>query len=399
MRLSERLAVATAALSFFISTLDTGVVNVALPRLTQVLHVNAALAAWTISAYALALSFTILPFGALGDRFGVIRISAIGFALFALFSIGCALAPTIAWLIAFRALTGVAAAMLQATASSFLSRYVDSARRGSAFGWVSSVLSLGVVLGPSVGGLIVSFASWRWIFLAAVPFGIVGLVANWLLRDERALSAQDTQSVKERLRGVARIIPFAGAIALGAIFIAVFVGSPFELTQEAHLAAWQVGLVLLATSVGATVAARLAGALVQRGRGVATMLAGLAVSAAVACVLLRTPGTQVALFALLLLLFGFGTGSLQTPVIALSLAAFPASAQSRAGALQRFVQNLAIAGGAALCGLLIDRVGTSSIWIFTIGVCVVAIVTIAGLNYAATHAAMKAPRPRASRMS
>lgn len=166
------------------------------------------------------------------------------------------------------------------------------------------------------------------------------------------------QTVKERPRGVARIIPFAGAIALGAIFIAVFVGSPFELTREAHLAAWQVGLVLLAISVGATVAARVAGALVQRGLGVATMLAGLAVSGAVACVLLRTPATDVALL--------------------------------------RFVQNLAISGGAALSGLLIDRVGTSSIWIFTIGVCIVAIVTIAALSFGANRAATKAPPHRAS---
>ena len=397
MRFSERLAVATAALSFFISTLDTGVVNVALPQLTHVLHVNAALAAWTISAYALALSLTILPFGALADRLGVVRISAIGFVLFALFSIGCALAPSIGWLIVFRALTGIAAAMLQATASSFISRYIDSAHRGSAFGWVSAVLSLGVVLGPSVGGLIVSFATWRWIFLAAVPFGIVGLASNWLLRDERELSAADTQAVTERPRGVARIIPFVGAIALGAIFIAVFLGSPFELTREAHLAAWQVGLVLLTASVGATIAARLTGALVQRGRGVATMLAGLAVSGAAACALLRTPGTHVAVFALLMFVFGLGTGSLQTPVIALSLAAFPASAQSRAGALQRFVQNLAISGGAAFCGLLIDRAGISSVWIFTIVVCVAAIVTIIALNYGATRAATKVPRRQASR--
>jgi MFS family permease len=396
MRLSERLAVATAALSFFISTLDTGVVNVALPQLTHVLHVNAALAAWTISAYALALSLTILPFGALADRLGVVRISAIGFVLFALFSIGCTLAPSIGWLIVFRALTGVGAAMLQATASSFISRYVDSAHRGSAFGWVSAVLSLGVVLGPSVGGLIISFATWRWIFLAAVPFGIIGLATNWVLRDERVLSTEDTQAAKDRPHGVARIIPFAGAIALGAIFIAVFVGSPFELTREAHLAAWQVGLVLLTASVGATIAGRSTGALVQRGHGVVTMLAGLAVSGIAAGVLLRTPGTQIGLFAFLMFVFGLGTGSLQTPVIALSLAAFPASAQSRAGALQRFVQNLAISGGAALCGLLIDRAGISSVWIFTVAVCVVAIAAIAALSYAATRGATKASRRRAS---
>jgi MFS family permease len=395
MRFSERLAVVTAALSFFISTLDTGVVNVALPRLTHVLNVNAALATWTISAYALALSLTILPFGALGDRLGVVRISAIGFVLFALFSIGCALAPDIAWLIVFRALTGVAAAMLQATAASFVSRYVGQAHRGSAFGWVSAVLSFGVALGPSVGGVIVSFASWRWIFLAVVPFGIAGFATNWLLRHERVLSAVDIRTEKETPRGAARIIPFAGAIALGALFIAVFVGSAFELTREARLSAWQVGLVLVAWPVASTVAARYAGTMVQRGLGVATMFAGLAVCGTVACALLFTPPTQIALFTFLLFLFGFGTGTLQTPVIALSLAAFPASAQSRAGALQRFVQNLAIAGGAALSGLLIDRTGTASIWIFTIGVCIVAIVTIAALSFGATRAATRAQQHRA----
>jgi predicted MFS family arabinose efflux permease len=397
MRFSERLALATAALSFFISTLDTGVVNVALPQLTRVLHVNATLAAWTISAYALALSLTILPFGALADRLGVVRISGIGFVLFAVFSIGCALAPAIGWLIVFRALTGVAAAMLQATAASFVTRYVEPARRGSAFGWVSAVLSLGVALGPSVGGVIVSFTSWRWIFLAVAPFGVAGFVTNWLIRRERPLNAIDTRTEKETPRGTARIVPFAGAVALGLIFIAVFVGSAFELTREAHLSAWQVGLVLVAWPVASTIAARFAGTLLERGLGLAMMLSALALCGILACALLFTPPPQVALFTLLLFLFGFGTGTLQTPVIALSLAAFPPSAQSRAGALQRFVQNLAIAGGAALSGVLIDRAGTSSIWIFTIAVCVVAIAVIVALSYGSTRGATTASRRQASR--
>ncbi|HEX8806505.1 MAG TPA: MFS transporter [Candidatus Aquilonibacter sp.] len=393
MRFSERLAVLVAALSFFISTLDTGVVNVALPELARALHVSAALVAWTIGAYALALSLAILPFGALGDRLGVVRISACGFVLFALFSFGCAFAPNLAWLLVFRALTGVAAAMLQATASSFVTRYVEQARRGSAFGWVSAVLSLGVVLGPSVGGVIVSFASWRWIFIAAVPFGIVGLVANLLIHDARGLPAERVQSSGTSLHGVG-VLPFIGAIALGATFIAVFIGTPFELTRQAHLAAWQVGLVLFATPIGASVAARVAGPFVQRGLGVTLMIAGLALDGAVAVALFFTPATNVALFALLLLIFGIGSGTLQTPVIALSLAAFPPSAQSRAGAMQRFVQNLAISGGAALCGLLIDRTGAWSVWVFTVGVSVAAVVALALI---ATRAARRAPQLQASR--
>jgi MFS transporter, DHA2 family, methylenomycin A resistance protein len=380
VHISERLAIAAAALSFFISTLDLGIVNVALPQLTRSLHIGASLGAWTISAYAVALSITILPFGRLGDRFGVVRMSVIGFALFALFSIGCTLAPTIAILIVFRALTGIAAAMLQGTAASFVSRYVQGSRRGQAFGWVSAVLSLGAVLGPSIGGFVVTFASWRWIFLAVVPFALAGLVAAGMLRDVRSVPPGDVESARERPRGIARATPFVVAGALGATFIAVFVGSPFELTREAHLPAWEVGLVMLATPLGAAFAARLTGTLVQRGLGVASMVAGLAVDGAAALGLLATPATSLGLFAALLFLFGLGSGAMQTPAIALSLAAFPARQQSTAGALQRFVQNLTISGSAALSGVFIDHLGPQSVWIFTAAVAFATILIVAMLT-------------------
>jgi MFS family permease len=380
MRSSERLAIAAAAISFFISTLDLGIVNVALPQLTRSLHIGASLATWTVSAYAVALSVTILPFGRLGDRFGIVRVSVAGFALFALFSIGCTLAPTIGILITFRALTGIAAAMLQGTAASFVSRYVRGSRRGQAFGWVSAVLSLGAVLGPSIGGFVVTFASWRWIFLAVVPFAVAGLVAAGMLRDVPSVAQNDLEAAAERPKGIARAVPFVVAGALGATFIAVFVGSPFELTREAHLPAWEVGLIMLATPLGAAIAARLAGALVQRGLGVASMLAGLAVDGVAALALLATPATSLGLFAALLFAFGIGSGAMQTPAIALSLAAFPARQQSTAGALQRFVQNLTIAGSAALSGVFIDRGGTASVWIFTAGVAFGTILIVAALT-------------------
>jgi MFS family permease len=380
MRSSERLAIAAAALSFFISTLDLGIVNVALPEITHSLHIGASVAAWTISAYSVALSVTILPFGRLGDRFGIVRMSVTGFVLFALFSIGCTLAPTIGLLIVFRALTGIAAAMLQGTAASFVSRYVQGSYRGHAFGWVSAVLSLGAMLGPSIGGFVVTFASWRWIFLAVVPFAIAGFVAAGMLRDAPSVAPREVEGSSERPRGIGRATPFVVAGALGATFIAVFVGSPFELTREGHLPAWEVGLVMLATPLGAAIAARLTGALVQRGLGVASMVGGLAVDGVAALALLATPATNLELFAPLLFVFGLGSGAMQTPAIALSLAAFPARQQSTAGALQRFVQNLTIAGSAALSGVFIDRLGTQSVWIFTASVAFATILIVATLT-------------------
>ena len=391
MRISERLAIATGALSFFVSTVDVGIVNVALPTLTRALHINAGLASWTISAYAAALSILILPFGRIADRFGVTRVSATGFLLFAIFSIACTLAPTIGWLIAFRALLGVAAAMLQGTASSFVTRYVDGAHRGSAFGWVSAVLSLGAVAGPSLGGFIVAFASWRWIFLAAVPFGIAGLITNVLLGKTPTVPAGEAASLKNPPRGLGRITPFVGAAAVGATFICVFVAVPFELTRQAHLAAWQIGLVLLTTPLGAAIAARATGSVVQRGYGIASLLVGTVVDGITPVALLFTPATNVTLFTLLMFVFGLGSGAMQTPAIALSLAAFPANAQSTAGALQRFVQNITISGGAALSGLLIDMRGTSSVWILTTVSAFAAVAIMAGLTGVATRVATRAP--------
>jgi predicted MFS family arabinose efflux permease len=285
--------------------------------------------------------------------------------------------------------------MLQATAASFVSRYVESANRGHAFGWVSSVLSLGVVLGPSVGGFIVSFASWRWIFLAAVPFGIAGLVTARMLAQSRRVDPGAAGTGVPRLHGIARVTPFLCAVALGATFIAVFVDAPFELVREAHLQSWEVGLVLLATPLGASIAARLTGSLVQRGYGIASMVAGLAVDGAAACALLATPATNIGAFTAVLFVFGLGSGALQTPTIALSLAAFPANAQSTAGAMQRFVQNIAISGGAALCGYLIDAFGTTSVWIFTAGVAAAAIAAVLALKIVSIRASTRSRQPQA----
>ncbi len=373
----ERLAIAVAAMSFFVSTLDTGIVNIALPNIADGLHVNAAMAATTVSSYAIALSVTILVFGWLADRVGTATVNTVGFVLFAAFSLGCTLSTNIHVLIVFRALTGVAAAMLQATAASFVTRYVSERFRTAAFGWVSAILSLGPVLGPSLGGIVVSFVSWRWIFPLVVPICILGAVVAFSLRNAAPIPATTNQHGKEQLSGSERAIPFVCAVALGATFITVFVAAPFELRAQAHLAPWAVGLVLLCTPLAASISARLASRWLAR-FALREMIGGLALCGLAAAALLVLPGNNVALFIVGLSAFGAGSGTLQTPTIALSLAAFPSDAQAFAGALQRLVQNVAIAIGAELAGAGIDRFGTWSVWVLTtlFAVCGVAAVVV-----------------------
>jgi MFS family permease len=365
MHTTQRWATAAAALAFFISTLDTGITNVALPQLAHVFHTNASGAAWTIGAYAAALALAILPFGRIADRAGILPVCGVGFVLFGVFSIGCAAAPSMPLLIAFRAATGIAAAMLQATSAAFVTRYAERSARPHAFGTVSSVLSLGTVLGPSLGGTIVSIASWRWIFLAVLPFCAIGAICVARLRGANHVDDGVTQT--EHITGAARAIPFLCAAGLGAAFIAIFCGAPFAL-QHAGFSPWSTGLLMLGAPIGSTLSAKLAGRALRAGRGARSLVLGPIVCAVVSLVLLVATPAHVAAFALLLFAWGLGSGTLQTPTIAFSLAAFDPQRQAQAAAFQRFVQNIAIAAGAQTTGTLIDHYGSAAAWIFATAV-------------------------------
>ncbi len=382
MKSPDRIAVAVAALSFFISTLDTGIVNVALPQIGATFHVAAAGAAQAVSWYAGGVSATILIFGWIADRFGIRRISGIGFAAFAIFSIGCAIATSLGMLDVFRALAGVAAAMLQATAAAFVSAYVDRERRPQAFATVSSVLSLGPVLGPSIGGFVVTFTTWRWIFALVIPLCAAGVY--FVMRLPRATHRNGNGNNEEALlHGWRRALPFVSAVGLGATFMAIFVGVPFALAH-AGFAPWKTGLVLLTCPLGAMIGAKAAGFGLSRGIGGLECVGGFIVCCAASIALLFVDPHAAFTVALVLFFFGLGSGTLQTPTIALSLDAFPAGRRSLASALQRFVQNIAIAASSEIAGVLIDRTGINGPWIFSavtalvIGVGVSPLISAAG---------------------
>lgn len=373
----DRIAVAVAALSFFISTLDTGIVNVALPQIGASFHTNAAGAAQTVSWYAGGVFATILVFGWMGDRFGIRRISAIGFVAFGLFSIGCAVATSLGMLVAFRALAGVAAAMLQATAAAFVSAYVERERRPQAFATVSSILSLGPVLGPSIGGFVVTFTTWRWIFAVVLPMCAAGVY--FVARLPRATQTNANGNADEaRLHGWRRGLPFVSAVGLGATFMAIFVGVPFVLAH-AGFAPWKTGLVLLACPLGAMIGAKTAGYGLSRGFGGLECVAGFIVCAAASVALLFVDPHAALVVAAILFFFGLGSGTLQTPTIALSLDAFPAKRRGFASALQRFVQNIAISASSEITGLLIDRTGSTGPWMFSAVTALVAALVVSPL--------------------
>ena len=158
--------------------LDITIVNVALPSIQRDLDVTSGTLVWTINAYVLPLASFILVGGTLGDRYGRRRVFALGFALFTLFSAGCALSASDHALIAFRALQGVGAALLAPLSLSILVDAFEPERRPWAIGIWASVAGLGFGLGLVLGGALIEVFDWSAIFWVNVPVGLTGLVVT-----------------------------------------------------------------------------------------------------------------------------------------------------------------------------------------------------------------------------
>jgi EmrB/QacA subfamily drug resistance transporter len=172
-----------AGSGIYMVTLDSGIVNVALPVLTAEFHTALNTAQWVILGYLLCITALLLPAGRLADMLGRKRVFLVGFLLFAGSSALCGLAPSIGWLVAARVLQGIGGALVQANSPALVTQAFPSSERGRALGIVSAIVSVGLLSGPMVGGLITQYLGWRWAFYVNVPISIVATaVGTRLLR-------------------------------------------------------------------------------------------------------------------------------------------------------------------------------------------------------------------------
>jgi EmrB/QacA subfamily drug resistance transporter len=172
----KRLVLVAAILGTTVVTVDSTVVNVALPAIEQDLGGGLAGQQWTSNAYLLTLGSLLLIGGSLGDIFGERRVFALGVAGFGATSMLCALAPTIEVLVAARALQGVSGALLTPAALAVIVSTFPPDERGRAVGAWTAWGGIGSVLGPVIGGQLVDQASWRWIFAINVPLVVVTIL-------------------------------------------------------------------------------------------------------------------------------------------------------------------------------------------------------------------------------
>ncbi len=169
----KRLTLVACILGSGIALLDGTVVNVALPTIQRALGGGLAGQQWVSNAYLLTLGSLILVGGSLGDIFGERRIFALGVAGFGTASLLCALAPSIGFLIACRALQGIAGALLTPSSLAVIVATFPERERGPAIGTWTAFGAIAAVVGPLGGGALLAIASWRWIFLINLPLVVI----------------------------------------------------------------------------------------------------------------------------------------------------------------------------------------------------------------------------------
>jgi EmrB/QacA subfamily drug resistance transporter len=159
-------------IAVFMLLLDITVVNVALPNIQKELNTSFTELQWVVDAYALTLAATILNAGSLGDLLGRKRVFLVSIGLFTVASALCGAAQSPLFLIISRGLQGIGGAGMFAVSLAIIAQEFHGRERGTAFGIWGATIGIAVAIGPLVGGVLTTYAGWRWIFFVNVPIGI-----------------------------------------------------------------------------------------------------------------------------------------------------------------------------------------------------------------------------------
>src|SRR6184192_690799 len=180
-RTNPWLVLVVLTTGFFMILLDTTIVNVAIPAMSAGLNTTLDQILWVLNAYILVYAVLLITAGRLGDLYGQRNLFAIGLFVFTVASALCGVSQSPGQLIAARILQGVGGALLTPQTLSILTTIFPPERRGAAFGVWGGVAGLATLAGPTVGGAIITYVDWRWIFYINVPIGIASLIATFLV--------------------------------------------------------------------------------------------------------------------------------------------------------------------------------------------------------------------------
>ncbi len=399
---------AAVSMGVFLATIDGSIVNVALPTLVRELDTTFPVVQCVVLAYLLTLATLTLTVGRLGDMVGKKRIYLAGFVTFTACSVLAGLSPSVGWLIAFRVLQAVGASMVLSLGVAILTEAFPPTERGRALGLIGTMVSVGIITGPALGGILLEALSWHWIFFVNLPVGVAGtwMVARFvapvrptgrsrfdyagaislfvtLLALQLALTLGQTRGFASRpillLFGLAVVglgafvrielrtpVPmvelrlfrrsllslnvvtgFVSFVAIAGLFLLM----PFYLENVLGFDSRTTGLLLAATPVALGVVAPISGWLSDRLGTRAITVAGLAIlTVAYGAVRGLGTSTTAAAFVLTLLPIGAGMGVFQSPNNSAIMGSVPPEHTGIAGSLLTLTRILGQITGVAVLG-------------------------------------------------
>lgn len=230
------LPVLICLIGAFMSTLDSSIVNVALSTIKQVFNTDMSTIEWVVTIYSLTLGIVVPLSGWLGDKLGFKRLYIIALGIFTVGSLLCTLSWNIYSLIVTRVIQAIGGGLIMPTAMSMIKRIVPRKNYGVAMGIYGVAMLMGPALGPTLGGYLVEYVDWRWIFTINLPVGILGLFAAGLFLPE----FPPKKTEKLDLAGA-----FTCATMLFCLLFALSKGADWGWTSESIVLFFYVSIVAL----------------------------------------------------------------------------------------------------------------------------------------------------------
>jgi len=400
------IILANVSLGTFMSTLDSSIANVALPTMSRELAAPVHLIQWVLTAYLLTICATLPIMGKLSDMWGRTRVYQFGFLLFAFGSALCGLSHSLGLLIGSRIVQALGAACLMSNSQAIVAQTFSGGDRGRALGIIGTVVSLGSLTGPGIGGLIVERFGWPMIFWINVPIGILACIAGQFILPKDSASKREpfdyagsglfivgmtaflytlSNAQDWGWAAPATIGGLVGSIAVFVIFylwekrskfpmldfslyripafalgnvtaLLVFASNffttvlmPFFMENVLSLSVEHTGYMMMVYPMTMAVVAPLSGYLSDRmGSKLLTTAGLLAMLAGFACLLTLNAGASLISLAVFLAIFGMGSGLFQSPNNASVMGAVPPTKLGSAGGLNALARNVGMVLGTSV---------------------------------------------------
>jgi len=228
-----------AAAGVLLATIDASIVNIALPTITDFFQTTVKTSAWVTISYLLVVTAVLLIFGRLSDIYGQKLVFISGMGIFTLGSGLCALSHGIGQLIAFRAFQGLGAAMIMSNTPAIVTNAFPPEKRGMGLGVIGSAVSVGLMTGPPLGGMLIHYYGWQYIFLVNIPVGIIAIIFSF-----RVLQEQKSDTVNNRFRLLDSLLWIAAIISFVLVF-GISGRGGFSLKEALMYSLITIGLLIL----------------------------------------------------------------------------------------------------------------------------------------------------------